>query len=66
MRNPFSEMAGGDLTEQVEWEEVGGAFSCNERGCYKTANEAKYSESKKLLTWVCPAGHTNRIEDFKL
>lgn len=65
MPNPFKDL-GKPRPEDISWEEVGGAFSCQEYGCFKTVGEAKYSDSMQLLTWKCPDGHINKIEGFHI
>jgi hypothetical protein len=47
-------------------EEVEGTFSCQKRGCYERATVATYFDKEKLITWKCPEGHINSIEDFRL
>lgn len=65
MRNPF-EALGQPKIENPQGEEVGGAFSCQERGCFEVANTARYIEEVKLLTWKPKCGHVNKIKDFDL
>lgn len=62
-RNPFEDL-GKPRNSQDEWEDVSGAFACQERGCYDTVREAKYHDKQRLLTWKCKDGHTNKVEDF--
>ena len=65
MRNPFADLGKPRLAEQPE--EVEGSFSCQTARCYTSpVSEAKYIRQIKMLTWVCPDGHVNRIEDFDL
>lgn len=63
MRNPFEEM-GRPRLKEPEGEEVTGAFSCQERGCYSTVTTARYLEEVKVLTWKCSEGHISKIEGF--
>lgn len=63
-RSPFDEIASPPV--QIEYEEVGGQFTCQERGCWKNAKVAKYITKEKVLTWQCPDGHTSYIEGFEL
>lgn len=65
MRNPFIEL-GLPSTDNPEGEEVGGAFSCQEHGCYSTVTTARYLEKEHILTWKCEAEHINSIKDFKI
>lgn len=65
MRNPFKEMKRPTLAEP-EGEECGGAFSCQERGCYDTVTEARYLREVKILTWICSNGHISKIEGFEI
>lgn len=63
MRNPFEDL-GKPRLENPQGEEVTGAFSCQERGCYEVARSARYLEEVKLLTWKCSDGHISKIEGF--
>ena len=63
MRNPFEDLS---QPQELSFEEVGGAFTCQERGCWDTTTEAKYLNKEKVLTWICKNGHTSKIEDFDL
>lgn len=65
MRNPFDDLGKARL-DNPRGEEVEGAFSCQEYGCYSTVYEARYLEPVKILTWVCAEGHINKIEDFRI
>lgn len=65
MRNPFEDL-GKPRLENPEGEEVGGAFSCQERGCYSTVNTARYLEEVQVLTWKCEQDHINKIEGFQI
>lgn len=65
MRNPFADLGKPSLTEEPE--EVEGGFSCQTARCYTSpVNTAKYIRKIKVLTWECPDGHINRIEDFEI
>lgn len=64
MRNPFEELA--KPREEEVYEDVEGAFSCQEHGCYSTVSEAKLFEGKQLLSWLCANGHINKIEGFHI
>lgn len=63
MRNPFDEL-GKPRLENPRGEEVEGAFSCQERGCYNVAHEARYLREVKTLTWICKDEHISKIEGF--
>jgi hypothetical protein len=65
MPNPFRNL-GRTAPEDIFWEEVGGAFSCQEPGCYNVSGEAKYADEEKLLTWKCTDGHISKIEGFHI
>lgn len=63
----FFEALGPTKKEQVEeFEEIEGRFTCQERGCWEPTHEAMYFNDAKLLTWKCPKGHINKIEDFEI
>lgn len=64
MRNPFEDLSVPRL-ENPEGEEVEGQFSCQERGCYEVAREARYLEELKILTWACKYGHVSKIEGYE-
>lgn len=63
MRSPFLELRHEPL-DNPQGEEVEGSFACQE--CHKTVGTARYLEEVKILTWLCPAGHTNKIEGFHI
>lgn len=65
MRNPFEDL-GKPRIENPQGEEVEGAFSCMEDGCYSTVGTARYLEEVKVLTWLCANDHINKIEGFKI
>ena len=65
MVNPYKNL-GKPRAESIIWEEVGGAFSCQERECWAVATVAKYSDENSLLTWKCPEGHISKIEGFHI
>ena len=65
MKNPFEDL-GKPRLENPQGEEVGGAFSCQEIGCYSTVTTARYLEEVEVLTWQCADGHINKIEGFKI
>lgn len=65
MVNPYKNL-GKPRAEDIVWEEVGGAFSCQEDGCFKVSGEAKYSDEHSLLTWKCEDGHISKIEGFHI
>lgn len=65
MINPYRNL-GKPNPSEIFWEEVGGAFSCQEQGCYNVTGEAKYSDETRLLTWKCQDGHISKIEDFHI
>lgn len=65
MRSPFLELRHEPL-DNPQGEEVGGAFSCQHRGCNSTVNTAKYLQEVEILTWVCADGHINKIEGFHI
>lgn len=62
MNNPF-ESLGTTGPDEVEYEEVTGAFTCEE--CWTVVHTAKYIESVAVLTWICPCGHISKIEGFE-
>lgn len=66
MTSPFKHLSKKAPEDKIVWEEVEGAFSCQEKGCYKTVGEAKYSDENQLLTWKCPEGHISKIEGFHI
>lgn len=65
MHNPFEDL-GKPRVDNPRGEEVTGAFSCQEDGCFHTAHTARYLEEVELLTWQCEDGHTSKIEEFTL
>lgn len=64
-RNPF-EILNRPRLENPQGEEVEGAFTCQERGCWDTVHTARYLEEVKLLTWKCSNGHYSKIEGFEI
>lgn len=62
LRNPYE-----DLFDKVdEGDEVGGAFTCQERDCWSTVTTARYLSRVKILTWICENDHISKIEGFEL
>lgn len=55
---------GKESRPHPEFEVVEGRFTCQERDCWESVNEAKYSADAHFLTWKCPVGHISKIEDF--
>jgi len=64
--DPFAILDGGTPKPPEDYEEVGGAFTCQVGGCWSTVGEAKYFTASKLLTWKCKNGHISKIEGFEL
>ena len=65
MTNPFAQL-GKPKLDNPRGEEVGGAFSCQERGCWNVATEARYLREIEVLTWICEDEHISKIEGFKI
>lgn len=63
MRNPFLAL-GKPKLENPAGEEVEGAFSCQEDGCWNVAQEARYLEEIEVLTWKCKDGHISKLKGF--
>lgn len=59
MPNPFEQLS---TPHEVEYDEWGGAFSCQYQDCWEVASIAKYIKAEKLLVWQCKKGHISRIE----
>ena len=49
--------------EDLTYDEWGGQFSCQERGCDGYAKVARYFKNVRLLSWQCQEGHISKIED---
>lgn len=62
MNNPFASL-GQPSPDEVEYEEVSGAFTCEE--CWDVVHTAKHIESVSVLTWICKHGHVSKIEGFQ-
>ena len=60
MINPRDFLANSPTPSSEEIEEIGGSFSCPEQGCYKTASEGLFNPNTRVVTWVCPEGHTGK------
>lgn len=65
MTNPFKSL-GKPAPQDVGREEVEGAFSCQEEGCWNVAHAAVYFDSESLLTWKCQDNHISKIEGFHI
>jgi hypothetical protein len=52
----------GDKPEDNNYEEWGGQFACQERGCDGWANIARYVRVKQVLGWKCQHGHFSSME----
>lgn len=68
MGNPFEEFKKQIHAHKVEesgWEEVDGPMRCMHKDCGKTAKTGLYSSVAKILTWACPDGHENRLDNFE-
>jgi len=65
--NPFANL-GNDKPKTLpqNYEEVGGAFTCQSIGCWDVVHEAKYFDMEHLLTWKCKQGHINHVQDIVL
>lgn len=67
MPNPFDKTGiSRQPKEELGWEEVGGTFSCDERGCMARATTALYHAEQQVLKWECPDGHWSLIKGFVL
>ena len=49
--------------DEVEYEEWGGQFSCQQHRCVGIAKVAKFFPKQHLLAWECEDGHRSYIED---
>lgn len=68
MANPFKQLKQEFLLNKFEaegWEEVDGPMQCQTKGCRLVAQEGKYSETLKIVTWKCPEGHVSRLENYE-
>lgn len=65
MINPFDAL-GLPKSDSPQGEEVEGAFSCQEEGCWNVSKEARYLTEQKVLTWICVDEHISKIEGFIL
>lgn len=65
MRSPYDDL-GKPRLDNPQGEECEGAFTCQEDGCDKVATEARYLREVQILTWLCPDGHLNKIEGFRI
>lgn len=65
MKNPFEDL-GAPRLENPRGEPCSGVFACQERGCFEATTKARYLREVKVLTWVCPVGHINKIEGFNI
>lgn len=63
MQNPYEQL-GSKAPLKVEYDEWGGAFSCQTQGCYNVESIARYLKAERILTWKCKDGHISRIEDI--
>ena len=59
--NPFI-IRKDKVEEEEHFDEWGGQFSCQERGCDGHANIARYYRKVRLLAWDCQHGHKSTIE----
>lgn len=59
MPNPFDSLK----PKEVEYDEWGGAFSCQERDCYEVINRARYIKKERILTWKPACGHISVMEN---
>jgi len=50
--------------EDAAYDEWGGQFSCQTRGCNGYALVARYFPKHHLLTWQCQKEHISRVEDI--
>jgi hypothetical protein len=60
MRSPFDELGMPKLQERTG-EEITGAFSCQEDGCWDVQTTARYISEIKTVTWQCKFGHISKV-----
>lgn len=67
MRNPFESLFEGESQPEIlDYEEVGGAMSCQRYNCDGVATEGRYYLQDMTLEYTCPFGHENRCEGISI